>query len=250
MHQSPARWASAVATAALLTLPLAASAQTPAQPETKPDITAAKQHLTDARDTLSQLTAMPEAARLQGDTRAQVSQLISNFNELITTQSDWKAAYGKLDATLSTLLGPSAPDPATAASGVAGATGTSGTTTAQLDPAVRGKLVEFRTHLKAFEKAVTAAPATSAATSTSTSASATTAPPPAATSTPPASAAPPAMVPADQAKMTEQVNRAEAGVHLDAISAVLDQAQAGTLTKEQTAELRKHVESLRALLKK
>ena len=55
------------------------------------DPAAAKQHLSEARDTLSQLTSMPEAARLQGDTRTQVSQVISNFNELITTQANWRA---------------------------------------------------------------------------------------------------------------------------------------------------------------
>ena len=172
MHRSPARWIRAFTAAALLTLPASAFAQTPppatppatttqpqpeAQPpsqpqDTKVDAAAAKQHLSDARDTLSQLTSMPEAAKLQGDARTQVSTLISNFNELITTQSDWRAAYAKVDANLSTLLGPDSPDAAPPASGVSGAVGTSGASPA-LDPAVRAKLVEFRTRLKGFERA-------------------------------------------------------------------------------------------------
>ena len=184
MHNRPARWTMAFAAAALVALPLTASAQTqppPSQPptttqppasaqppattqppataqppqqgDTKIDAAAAKQHITEARDTLSQLTSMPEAAKLQGDARTQVSQLISNFNALISTQGDWHAAYAKVDSNLTTLLGAEGADPAPAASAVAGAVGTSGTTPAALDPAIRAKLVEFRTHLKEFEHA-------------------------------------------------------------------------------------------------
>src|SRR3954470_24735109 len=90
------------------------------------DQAAAKQHLTEARDSLSQLTSLPEAAKLQGEARNQVSQLISNFNELITAQSNWHASYEKVDANLTSLLGPDSSDPS-AASGTTGAVGTSGT---------------------------------------------------------------------------------------------------------------------------
>src|SRR5262249_49569292 len=140
MRLSTARWTTTVAAAALMALPIAASAQTstsspsqsqtasqqpptqpptqpPPQPRTQPppttqpptqppttppptnpqpeaqpgqpDQTAARAHLMAAREALSQLAAMPEAAKLQGDSRTQVSQLISNFNELITTKTDW-----------------------------------------------------------------------------------------------------------------------------------------------------------------
>src|SRR4029079_2371318 len=109
----------------------------PAQPAAgQVDQAAAKQHLSDARDALSQLTSMPEAGKLQGDARTQVSQLISNFNELITTQADWRAAYAKVDANLTALLGPatSDPAPAAAATGVSGAVGTSGASAVQIDP--------------------------------------------------------------------------------------------------------------------
>src|SRR5260370_21695226 len=108
MYSSPARWTRAAAAAALLTLPLTAAAQ---QQDKKVDAAAAKQHLSEARDTLSQLTSLPEAARLQGDARTQVSQLISNFNDLITTQSDWRAAYPKIHPQPTARLRPHKPDP-------------------------------------------------------------------------------------------------------------------------------------------
>src|SRR5258708_24259816 len=108
MHSSPARRPRADAVAALLTLPLTAAAQ---PQDKKVDAAAAMQHLSEARDTLSQLTSLPEAARLQGDARTQVSQLISNFNDLITTQSDWRSAYAKVDAHPTAPLGPDKPDP-------------------------------------------------------------------------------------------------------------------------------------------
>jgi hypothetical protein len=156
-----------------------------AQP--KVDAEAAKQHLTAARETLTQLTQLPAAAQLQGDARTQVSQLIQNFNELITTQANWRETYAKVEGNLNALIGPAepqasgaaatAPPTATAAptpepaptdppatqpanppagtqSGTPGAVGTSGTTAAPtLDPAVRQKLTEFRTHLLAFHTA-------------------------------------------------------------------------------------------------
>ena len=130
MHRSTTRWTTAVAAAALIALPVAGAAQTtgttpPQQPpaETQPqqppaaaepqpgqpgqvDASAAKKHLSEARDTLSQITSMPEAAKLQGDSRTQVSQLISSFNELITTQANWRDAYPKVDASLTSLIGP------------------------------------------------------------------------------------------------------------------------------------------------
>jgi hypothetical protein len=301
MRNATARWTTAAAAAAFLALPLTASAQTtppatpPQQVETKPapdqppasdakvDAAAAKQHLSEARDTLSQLTALPEAARLQGDARTQVSSLISNFNELITTQANWRSSYSKLDATLSALLGPDAPDAAPPAAGVTGAVGTSGSAAAiELDPAVRTKLTEFRTHLKAFERAAGAgttsgAMAPAAATDATANPANPTNPASANPATPanpanPAGAAnpsnPPAaagatatsgvmpnsptadMAPADQAKANEQMGHADADKHLDAISAILNQSKTGALTKAQTTELKKHVAELRVLLSK
>lgn len=282
MYRSTTRWTTAVAAAALIALPLAASAQQTqppqaAQPQTAPpaqtaparatghiDAAAAKTHLSAARDTLSQLTSMPEAAKLQGDARTYVSQVIANFNELITTQNDWRAAYAKVDANLTTLLGPETPD--AAASGVTGAVGTAGTAGAppaatpapggtQLDAPVRAKLVEFRKHLKEFEKAA-GGPAPAAPASAPIDPAATAAPPTAVTGTsgmtPPPAAAP---APTDSttkgraAEQAEQAGHSEADKHLDAISAILARSKTGTLTRAQTTELKKHVAELRALLK-
>jgi len=137
------------------------AAQTSAQPQaTQVDAAAAKQALSDARDTLAQLASMPEAAKLQGEQRTQVSQLISNFNELITTQSNWRASYDKVAANLTALIGPdtgsaettaAAPAPTPAPTATPGAVGTAGAT--ELDPAIRAKLVELRRNLVEFQKA-------------------------------------------------------------------------------------------------
>ena len=150
-----------------------AQAPTASAASSQVDEDAAKRHLTSARDSLAQLTQLPAAAQLTGDARTQVSQLISNFNELITAKADWKAAYDKVSANVTALIGAesAAPEAAAAApAGTPGAVGTSGSTAAALDPAIKGKLVEFRTHLMAFEKAAgtstggseTSAPASSA----------------------------------------------------------------------------------------
>jgi hypothetical protein len=141
-------------------------------PDATVDQEAAAKHLTAARDSLTQLTAMPAAAQLTGDARTQVQQLIANFNELITTKAEWRASYAKVDANLTALLGVERPDespatppaatppaatpatpPTSPPTGTAGAVGTTGTTTASLDPALRAKLMEMRTHLVAFQKA-------------------------------------------------------------------------------------------------
>ena len=297
MYRSTTRWTTAAAAAALIALPVAGAAQptgtTPpaappaqAQPQQPPaaaeqpaqagqvDATAAKKHLSEARDTLSQITSMPEAAKLQGDNRTQVSQLISNFNELITTQANWRDAYGKVDANLSSLLGAEGSDPAASApvgtsgtTGTPGAAGTSGAT-ATLDPGIRAKLAEFRSHLKLFEKAAggqaeSAAMAPSAATASTTNpadpAPATT---PAATpGQPPSSAGATGtsgvtpsptgtMAPMDQAKAAELVANAEAAKHLDAIDEIITKSTTGALSKAETIELKKHVELLRALIKR
>ncbi|HXG72981.1 MAG TPA: hypothetical protein VNJ04_20500, partial [Gemmatimonadaceae bacterium] len=81
-------------------------AAAPAPSTARKDDEGARRHLTEARTTLSGLTQLPAAAQLTGDARTQVSQLISNFNELITTQTDWRAAYAKVAANLTALLGP------------------------------------------------------------------------------------------------------------------------------------------------
>ena len=268
-----ARWTSAVAAAALLALPGAAFAQStqsppqnppaqeqPPSPPSQPpsaqpaagqvDAAAAKEHLSKARDTLSALTSMPEAAKIQGEARTQVSQLISNFNGLITTQAEWRSAYAKVDQNLVALLGPDAPPDQPV--------GTSGT--AALDPAIRAKLTEFRSHLKAFESAAGGAapapggmppsaptPTTSNPANPASSANPTNPPSSANPSNPPSSANP--SNPPSSANPSNPSNpNADALKELDAISAILSASKTGALTKAQATELKKHVETLRVLL--
>ena len=151
--------------------PLASTTQAPTDPaaaQPKPDADGAKRAMTAARDSLGEVTKLPAAQQLSGEPRTQLTQLIANFNELITTNTEWKASYAKVDANLTALIGAqtadestTAPAAATAgATGAAGATtsaagavGTSGTTTDTLDPSIKAKLAEFRAHLKEFEKA-------------------------------------------------------------------------------------------------
>lgn len=139
----------------------AGTAQQPspaAQPQV--DAEAAHRHLVSARETLSQLTQLPGATQLSGEARTQVSQLITNFNELIGNPPDWHVSYQKVAANLTTLLGSDnsdaeatagAPTTATGATAAPGAVGTTGA--AELDPAIRAKLLELRRNLNEFQKA-------------------------------------------------------------------------------------------------
>src|SRR5687768_8565485 len=89
----------------------------------------AKRHLTAARNSLSEMTQLPAAAQLTGDARTQVTQLISNFNELITTNAQWRESYAKVQTNLTALIGSETTDESAArstATGTAGAVGTSG----------------------------------------------------------------------------------------------------------------------------
>jgi hypothetical protein len=341
MHLSPARWTTALAAAALIALPGAALAQsnptqnppaqnpptqtqqqpptsqTPAQQPTTPQSTspasmasgqvdqaAAKRHLTEARDALSQLTSMPEAPKLQGEARTKLSELISNFNALITTPTDWRAADAKVNDSLVALLGPDtdqaqngagAGDVASASSATSGTTGTTGTAATgttgtagtsgtagstdsavatgspvQIDPALRGKLIEFRTHLKEFEKAAgganeaspstppsaspdspskPATPATAVSGATGTSGSVR--PNPESEQTKPSmtAAAPTAPTGGTDQNATDQHSNAAAQSELAAIDAILAKSKTGELTKAETTELKRHVDALHALIK-
>jgi hypothetical protein len=93
-----------------------------------------------------------------------VSQLISNFNELINKPTDWRATYAKVDANLTALLGPDNTDAESTGGVSTGTTGTTGATAvtgsagtaagiASLDPTVRAKLVDLRRQLNDFAKA-------------------------------------------------------------------------------------------------
>ena len=230
----------------------------PAPAQAQPDEQAARKHLTEARNTLSQMTQLPAAAQLSGDARTQISQLISNFNELITTQTEWRASYAKVNANLTALIGPDTgtPDPSSA-SGTAGAVGTSGTTAPSIDPAVRGKLVELRKHLSEFERvasggaaSASAAPAAGGATGTSgttPAASTPTATPSASTS----SAATPSASSEQPTTATAASPQTESLRLIAAIESMLKSQNEGgglTLDKTQTDMLRTHLADLKRLV--
>ena len=161
-----ARWTTTLAAAASIAVATSGFAQTapPAQPPTQqPTAQAApaanqdmaKQHLTAARNVLSEVTQLPAAAQLTGEARTQVQQLISNFNELITKDTEWRASYAKVEANLAVLLDatePGAPRrarPAPSARAVAPLRHA-----AKLDPTIRARLIELRKHLDKFEAVV------------------------------------------------------------------------------------------------
>jgi hypothetical protein len=193
--------------------------------------------LTAARNTLSQMTQLPAASQLQGEPRAQVAELITNFNELITTQANWKEAYEKVEANLATLLNSVPAAPAGDPSKPVGTSGAGG-----LDPAIRAKLMEFRSHLDKFEEAAapSAAPTSSTTTTTTTTTQTeppTTQPP---TTQPPTTQPPPATPPAptnpakpDEPAAMSDDQKEEVINHIDAIEAILS-AQA-TAQAAQTA---------------
>jgi hypothetical protein len=241
--------------------------QDPATQTAQPDEQLARRHLTEARNTLSELTQLPAASQLAGETRTQVSQLISNFNELITTQAEWRASYAKVNANLTALIGP---DPG--AANPSGVVGTSGTA-ANLDPAIREKLLTLRTQLTEFEKAAGGTAATPATSNprpedppAATAPPATTPPtttPPATTppsTTPPATTPPATTPPATEPQTatpttqgTQAVGNADLMRHIAAIEAILkseDDSGGLTLTKAQLEQLRTHLTALRQGLDK
>ena len=254
---TPAGTASSQATAPAAQPPAASTAQTPATEtaQAQPDEQAARKHLTEARNTLSEMTQLPAAAQLSGDARTQVSQLISNFNELITTQTEWRASYAKVTANLTALLGPDTgtTDPSSA-SGTAGAVGTSGTTTPNIDPAIRGKLVELRKNLADFERiAAGAAPSSSsAAAASSATPSSSSAAPSSTTSTSAATSTSPAAASADpSASASAAAPHAESMRLIAAIESMLKSQNEGgglTLDKTQADMLRTHLADLKRLL--
>lgn len=282
MKRSIKRWTTSFATAALLALPVAGLAQTPAgqppasqPPASQPpasaqppaatpaeqqvpgaqvDAEAAKQHLTAARNALSEMTQLPAASQLTGDARTQVSQLITNFNELITTKAEWRNAYAKVETNLEALIGDATTDESAArASGTAGAVGTAGTVA--IDPALKAKLIEVRNHLDKFEQAAGGASAPAAAPSASPATSA--------AATPESAQAPSAQSPqVDQQELLRHVQAIEAILNVQEPSAAgtsgttsttteppTGTTQSGvTLSAAQVDQLRTHLSELKRLL--
>lgn len=203
------------------------------------DPEAAKRHLTAARDALSQMTQLPAAAQLTGEARAQVSQLISNFNTLITTNTDWPTAYAKVEANLNALIGSQTTDESPApATGTAGAVGTSGTV--ELDASLKAKLVEFRNHLQQFEQAAGGA---SAASSTEPGAAPSTAAAPTTTHAPGSAAATHTGTQPETQPGTQSA--AQTAAQTGAQTATETGTQTGTMSRE---EAMRHIQAIEAIL--
>ena len=198
------------------------------------------------------MTQLPAASQLTGEARTQVSQLIANFNELITTGSNWRASYAKVEANLNALLGSQSTDESpTPATGTPGAVGTSGTVSAALDPAIKAKLVEFRNHLKEFEKAAGGGSSPDASSAAAAS---------------PTSAAAPSE-PAAKSEKGESMSKDDAMKHIQAIEAILNANASGAagaaptgtagtsaaaaglvLDKAQVEQLKTHLAELRRII--
>jgi hypothetical protein len=243
--------------------------QTPAADTTQQD--QARSHLAEARRVLSEVTTMPQAAQLQGEARTQVSQLITNFNALITAQSNWREKYASVEQNLNTLLGAGADTAVTGTTGTtttttgtAGTTGSTATTTTSkavtVDPAIKTKLEEFKRHLTAFHAAAggpppassePASPTSSSTTSTTTTTTTTPTPEPPSTPAQPPATTPsttPATPPSTTAPATEpSADEDDVARQIDAIEKSLSEASCDpakmAAIRAQLTELRQAVKN-------
>lgn len=128
--------------------------QTSQQPSAQGrDEEAARQELVQAKQSLMDLTKLPEASQLQGDARTGVIQVINGFNSLVTTDTNWYDHYKEVQQQLARVLGSDVSGSGAASGAESGSVATSGTTTTDVPAPVRDKLIEFRQHLVAFGKA-------------------------------------------------------------------------------------------------
>lgn len=123
-------------------------------------------HLTQARQSLADMTKLPAASHLEGQTRNDINQLITNFNALITsTGPDWRQAYDRVQENLRALLGPeSAGQPGEAP------VGTSGAAAASVDASIRAKLSDVRDQVDQFGQIAGVKPGESASAQASSAA--------------------------------------------------------------------------------
>ena len=135
------------------------------------DEAAAREHLSQARQALADLTKLPAATQLQGEQRTTIANFIQAFNAFATATTDWRSKFTAVNQQLDQILASS--DAAGTSSGTAGTTGssataatssaTSGTGTAgstgaaapagAYDPTIIAKLREVKTHLDGFQEA-------------------------------------------------------------------------------------------------
>jgi hypothetical protein len=134
------------------------------------DEAAAREHLSQARQALADLTKLPAATQLQGDQRTQIANFIQAFNSFATATTDWRSKFQAVEQQLDQIL--ASADASNTSSGTAGTTGssttanpssgasTSGATGAGgtaaaggYDPTIIAKLREVKTHLDGFQEA-------------------------------------------------------------------------------------------------
>ena len=135
----------------------------------RPNQEVARQALAAARQSLAELTKLPEAQKLQGEQRTAVATFISDFNAFATAQTDWRSKYQVVDESLNRLLGEASAAPSAArprqlirrrrarplhrARALRARLVRAPPASGGIDPAIVAKLQEVRTHLNEFEKA-------------------------------------------------------------------------------------------------
>lgn len=220
-----------VAALAILAVPTTALSQAPARGGTQPN--PAAEHLAAARTALNKVLNAPAPA---GEAFKRLTQLKSEYIALeraaSTASPEWMTHYTTIEQLVSDLIGP-----ATAAA-EPGAVATSGRGMS-LDAAIAADLQEFRTHLTAFSRAMSAvapaAPSAAPAATPPPAAATTTAPatPPAATTqTTPPDATPPATTttpppgtatpPASTTASSAQINSTAMLDQLNTVTALVD----------------------------
>jgi len=185
----------------------------------------ARQRLLEARESLAEVAKMPEAAQLQGQARTEVSQAISNFNALLTAESEWYDQYKLVMQNLYNVLGP--PEAGEGAAGTAGSatagSGTTGTAGEEVPSALRSKLAEFRQKLMAFGREAGAPDVTGGVSSTVGAGSSSQPGTPGISGTAGTAGTPPAAQSGASAAEAESLEQ-----HIDAIDDIIQQALAGT----------------------
>jgi len=154
----------AVATLAVVALPVAGFAQSQASAQPNP----AAEHLAAARSALNKVLNAPaptgDAFKLLSDLK---TEYIALERAASTAAPEWATRYATVDRIVGQLIG------APAASGEPGAVGTSGSDSAvKVDAGIAANLQTFRTELKAFSVAMAPASAASAPAASASPASA------------------------------------------------------------------------------
>ncbi len=237
-------FATIVAASAIVVLSSTANAQTSTAAQPNP----AAERLTAARAALNKVLTSPAPS---GEAFTKMSQIKTEYLALekaaSTASPEWATHYQTISTLLNDLLGPA---PANAEPL---ATGTSGSTAAKpLDPVLAANLMDFRTHLTAFSKAMAAvappppaaaAPATAPATATPPA----TPPPATPAPTPAASSATPAAGDGNVVAQLDQV----VGM-IDGMLKATAAQTTGTVSVERSAleQMKSQLEQVRASVKK